>query len=105
MRDIWTTENYKRNEAGEIAEKYGLDADLVEEALIEGGVFSDNMLVYYDSGYYMIIPLTEYVDLDELILDFLDDTISDIDNIERIIINGIQYKAKLSVLYKQISIK
>jgi hypothetical protein len=105
MRDIWTTENYKRNKAGEIAEKYGLDADLVEEALIEGGVFSDNMLVYYDSGYYMIIPLTEYVDLDELILDFLDDTISDIDNIERIIINGIQYKAKLSVLYKQISIK
>ena len=85
-----------------IAAKYGLDTILVEEALVDGEVFSDNMLVYNENGVYIVIPIDRFVDLESLIEDLLYDTIGDVDEIKCIVFNGVNYYPKMNITLEEV---
>ena len=85
-----------------IAAKYGLDTILVEEALVNGEVFSDNMLVYNENGVYIVIPIDRFVDLESLIADLLYGTIGDVDEIKCIVFNGVNYYPKMNITLEEV---
>jgi len=85
-----------------IAAKYGLDAIMVEDALVDGEVFSDNMLVYDRNGVYIVIPIDRFSDLEALIVGLLERTIDDVDEIKCIVFNGIKYDPKLKVTLEEV---